>query len=99
MSSSCGPFRTGRWRVWRADSCGVLDEADEDVFQRALPGLQVAELDSGLLQVVQQSGDVAVLAARVISVDELVAVFGKPQVVGVQRRRNLGQRLCELERQ
>jgi hypothetical protein len=51
----------------------VAHQADEDVLQRALLGLQVLEGDAGGVQVLQQFGDAGVLALGVVGVDQRVA--------------------------
>jgi hypothetical protein len=43
------PSRKGRSRAWRASSLLFLHQADEDVFQRALRGVQVLEGDAASL--------------------------------------------------
>src|SRR5688500_12547868 len=84
---TCAPFRSGRSRGSRGSSCARLpvlaDQADEDVLQRTLAGVQVLEVDAVLREAAQQRGDAGFLRLHVEGIDQRMAVFGQLQrVVG-----------------
>ena len=53
--ATCAPSRSGRWRGSRRAFMGLRPhQADEDLLERALGGLQVLEVDAGVAQPPQQ---------------------------------------------
>src|SRR6185295_7703293 len=95
----CAPFRSCRWRRWRASSCALPHQVDEDVFERALRGLQILEAYPGGGEVVQESRDTGALGFGVIAVDQLPAALRERQAVGGEPRRDCAHLLQEVKRQ
>ncbi len=60
-------------------------DVDENVFQRALRGAQVAEADAGLGKIGEQGGDARALSLPVVGVDQLLAAIGEREVVPGKR--------------
>src|SRR5690606_37306815 len=77
----CAPSRKCRSTTWRGNSWCPPDQPDEDLFERALPCLQVAEADAGAAEFAEQRRDAGALALRIIGVGQLVAVFRKGEAV------------------
>src|SRR4051812_29490235 len=83
----CAPSRTCRWRGWRGDSCVRPHEADEDLFERALPRLQILELDPELGELAEQRRDAGTLVLGVEREDELLALARQLERVAGERLR------------
>src|SRR5207244_7604168 len=88
--------RTGRSCRPRASSFSLAYKVDENIFQRGLRGVQVAEADARLAHVVEQAGDAGALGARVIMVNQLRAVGAERQVIGGELRRHGFELAVEL---
>src|SRR5204863_8650812 len=97
--AGCAPSRTCRSHGWRERSLVLPQQADEDIFQRALRRLQILEPDSCLVQIVEQRGDAGALALRVVRVDQLAAVAGKPQMMAGKLGGYRVQRIVQLQSQ
>src|SRR3546814_9476585 len=69
-------FRTGKWRVRLRYSCLFSDEIHENVFKRALRGLQILERDVLVAECREKFGDAGALLLRIVSVDQIVAFGG-----------------------
>ena len=69
-------------------------QVDEDVLERALRGVEIAEADAGAAEVGEQGRDAGALTLRVVGVDELAAAVGEREAVG----RQLGRHGIQLAR-
>ena len=77
----------------------VAHQADEDIFERTLPRLQVAEADVGFAEVAQQSGDPGALGLRVIGEHQVGAVGRQHHRVPCERGRHGIQPLLQMQDQ
>src|SRR5205085_3963814 len=93
----CAPSPTGIWPRPRDSSCVLPHQVDEDILERALRGVDVLQPDVLAEQSFDQPGHAAVLALRLVGVDQRVAVVGQGQVVRCKFRRNGGELLLQLE--
>src|SRR5439155_2163521 len=50
-------YRTDRWLEWPAGSLRLPHQADKDVFQRRLFGIEIADADAGVAEIAQKTGD------------------------------------------
>src|SRR5262245_19678312 len=90
-------FRSYRFALYRFALS--LHQADEDLLQRALRRVEVAEADVGQVEVVEQRGDASALALGVVGVDELAAAGRERQIVPRQRGRDRRKLLLQLQRE
>ena len=74
-------------------------QADEDVLERALRRLQVAEPDVGAGEVVEQRGDAGALALGVVGVDQLLAARRQRELVAREVVRDRVERVVQLQRE
>src|SRR5256885_1812808 len=83
-TKTCGASRRGRWRGWRRDSRARLpgDQADEDVFERALARLEIANVEPELGELADERRDLRPVPVLVERVDELVTVARELERVG-----------------
>src|SRR6185312_12077336 len=94
----CGPFRIDRWRGWLEHSWRV-HQADEDVFERRLAGVEIGEADTGGSEVAEQAGDAGTLAPGVVVVDQRAAAVAKIEAIGCKLRRDRLQAAQQMDRQ
>src|SRR3546814_18904402 len=73
-SAPSAPSRTCRWRVLPGGSCPLRNQIDENILQRTLGGLQVAEADVGGGEIAQPRRDPGALAAHIVGSDEFAAL-------------------------
>src|SRR5437016_1781883 len=79
-------------------SRSLLDEAHEDLLERALARLEILEVDAEIGQLAEQRRDLRALVARgVEDVDEPRASFGELEAVARERVRHPVERTLELE--
>ena len=62
-----------------------MHQADENVFQRTLGGVEVVEPDAGVPEVAQQTGNAGALALGIVSVGQFVALIRKFEIVAGER--------------
>src|SRR3546814_13528101 len=78
---------------WRTSSCAAsvpaVHEADEDLLQRTLAGIEVLEVDAVRGQPAQQVGDAGFLGLGVEGVDQRLAIVGQ-----LERPREIGRVSC-----
>src|SRR5262245_29596640 len=94
----CGPSRTGRWRGSRGDSLRP-HQADEDILERRLRGIEVGEADAGVAQVAQEAGDAGALALGVVIVDELASLVAEFEMIGRERLGYSVELALQMQRQ
>src|SRR5205814_360296 len=75
---------TGRWPGPRESSL-LPHQVDEDVLERALGRREVAELDLGAIEIVEQGGDVGARRLRVIGEYQFAAVPRQHQGIAGER--------------
>src|SRR5712692_7434612 len=95
----CAPFRMCKSRGPPAGSSSARHQVDEDVFQRALAGIEISEADAGFVEILKQCGDAGALALRIVVVDESAAVSRQCQAMGSERIRHGIELLMKVERQ
>src|SRR6478672_1313262 len=101
MFGGSGASRTCRWPRRPASSCGylptVLDQADEDVFQARLLGVEILEANAGVPHCREQRRDPGALGLGVEFIGERGAAVAEARRPVSQARGHLAERLCKLE--
>src|SRR5690606_28243159 len=76
---------------------GSTDQADEDLFQRALARLEVLEVDPELIQLPQETRNARRLVLRVEGVDQRRAVARQLELAMRELRRNALERMLQMQ--
>src|SRR4029079_16567741 len=74
-------------------------QVSEDLFERALFGAQVLEVDAELAELPQQPGDAGAVGLRVEGVDEVIAIGGQRELAARELRRYLLERVLQMQRE
>ena len=64
-----------------------MHQGYENVFERALLGVEVFEVDAAFAELFQQAGDAGVIGLSIEAIDELTAFAGELEIVAVNLRR------------
>src|SRR5207302_8772354 len=80
-------------------SLSLSHQIDEDVFERGLRRVQVAEPDTCDAEVLEQGGDTGALALGIVGVDDFVAAGRKRQPMAGERLRYGVEPLLQVKRQ
>src|SRR5262249_671662 len=95
----CAPSRTCRSRRPRAGSSLLPHQMDEDVLERVLRGLDIAEPDAGPTEVLRDRGDAGAPAPGFIAVGEVASVGRERKAGAGELVRNGSQWLLQMQRE
>src|ERR1700685_4044790 len=91
------PSRNDRSPGSRVRSCTCAYQADEDILERALAGMQILDFYVQFAQTLEQRWDTAFLAVGVKGQHQRVALVGQFQREASERCGHLRQRLLQLQ--
>src|SRR6476660_1359829 len=98
MCETSAPFRSGKWPGRRRCS-SVAHEADEDVFERGLLGVEVLELDAQFIEPAQQAGNSGFTGLRVEGINQLITAGAEIERIAVEAVGHLVERRLQFKRQ
>src|SRR5262245_1192007 len=77
----------------------LADKVDKNVFERALRGVEIAEPDARIGEIIEQGRDARLAGVRVVGVGQLAPAGAEREMVVGEPRRYCGERLAQVQRE